>query len=259
MTIRAVLFDLDQTLWDSGRGWDIAETNALQSEALAPHFQRLGWASPGAEIFVTRFWEAFGNHHSDNPHLPDLSETQLPAILQQTLSEFELTCLDADSERILDAIDSLPFARYNIRPYDDCTHTLERLREAGLRMAIITNRPQPARTIIRELRAFSIPDVFACVVTSGEVGFRKPHASMFESALRRLNVQQPSEALIVGDSYEHDIVPAHALGLTTVLKLNRGERREECQLAHFQISDLDHLLDLEPFLPRGAGLPPGAG
>jgi len=84
-------------------------------------------------------------------------------------------------------------------------------------------------------------------VTSVDVGFRKPHALVFETALRALGVR-PEEAVMVGDSYEIDVVPAAALGLATVLKLNDHGPDPAFTLARHQISSLADLLRLSPLL-----------
>ena len=47
------------------------------------------------------------------------------------------------------------------------------------------------------------------VVVSAEEGWRKPHRSLFEKALREL-ASVPEEAVFVGDSPTHDIAGAQA-------------------------------------------------
>jgi putative hydrolase of the HAD superfamily len=88
--------------------------------------------------------------------------------------------------------------------------------------------------------------VFEAVVTSGDVGFRKPHLLVFETALARLGVSS-REAVVVGDSYENDIVPAAKLGIVPVLKLNDREPDPSWLLARYQVRHLRELLELEPF------------
>jgi len=53
-------------------------------------------------------------------------------------------------------------------------------------------------------------------VASCEHGYNKPHPSIFRTALRLLAVS-PEEALMVGDSYTHDIEGAKAVGMKAVL------------------------------------------
>ncbi len=81
------------------------------------------------------------------------------------------------------------------------------------------------------------------------MGYRKPHPLVFESALRQLDLQ-PDQAVVVGDSYEWDIVPAASLGMIPVLKLNERAPDPRWVLARYQIPSLAALLQLE-LLRRG--------
>ena len=53
------------------------------------------------------------------------------------------------------------------------------------------------------------------IALSAEVGKRKPHALMFESALAQAGVE-PGEAVMVGDRLREDVAGAQALGIATV-------------------------------------------
>jgi HAD superfamily hydrolase (TIGR01549 family) len=94
--------------------------------------------------------------------------------------------------------------------FSDAVTTVHALREAGYRLAVATARPQSAAVTARELRELGLPDVFTAIVAAGEAGYRKPHPLIFESAARQLGVQS-EHAVVVGDSYEFDIVPAASL------------------------------------------------
>jgi putative hydrolase of the HAD superfamily len=86
-------------------------------------------------------------------------------------------------------------------------------------------------------------------VTSVDVGVRKPHALIFETALRTLGVR-PEESVMVGDSYEIDLVPAAVLGMAPILKLNECKPDPAFTLARHQIASLEDLLRLPPLADR---------
>jgi HAD superfamily hydrolase (TIGR01549 family) len=90
---------------------------------------------------------------------------------------------------------------------------LERLRDAGLRLAVVSNSEGTVEAMLEEvgLRPF-----FETVVDSAVVGSVKPDALIFQIALARLGLQ-PADALMVGDSPTADIHGAHALGLRAAL------------------------------------------
>ncbi|MEM0006962.1 MAG: HAD family hydrolase [Candidatus Bathyarchaeia archaeon] len=72
-----------------------------------------------------------------------------------------------------------------------------------------------APVIYAGLRRVGISNFFDVVLVSDAVGWRKPHAKIFEEALKRLGVAA-EEALYVGDSPEEDIKGAKQLGMKTV-------------------------------------------
>jgi len=130
--------------------------------------------------------------------------------------------------------------------FPDAIPTVEALSAAGYRLAIATARPLTAKILGRELRDLGLPDVFEAIVTSGELGYRKPHPLVLESALGRLGVA-PEEVVAVGDCYENDVVPAAKLGMIPVLKLNGREPDASRVRARYQVPSLAALLELEVF------------
>jgi putative hydrolase of the HAD superfamily len=59
-------------------------------------------------------------------------------------------------------------------------------------------------------------------VYSCDVGYRKPHRRIFETALEQLGVQ-PHEAVFIGDSYHADIAGAERIGLRAIWRINGDE------------------------------------
>lgn len=61
------------------------------------------------------------------------------------------------------------------------------------------------------LREFGLDDVFLSVVESALVGVKKPDERIFLLGVQQLGVQ-PGEVMVVGDSYEKDVLPAKKAG-----------------------------------------------
>jgi putative hydrolase of the HAD superfamily len=97
--------------------------------------------------------------------------------------------------------------------FPDVWPTLERLAEAGIRRAVISNWVWEAPELLHEL---DLAAWFEALVISARVGFNKPHPGIFEVALARTGVA-PAEALHVGDSFRNDVLGARALGIEAVL------------------------------------------
>jgi HAD superfamily hydrolase (TIGR01549 family) len=80
-----------------------------------------------------------------------------------------------------------------------------------VRLGIVSNFDH-APTVRDVLRRDDLEQFFDVVIVSDEVGWRKPHRVMFDTALQQLNVS-PEEALFVGDNFELDVWGAAQAGL----------------------------------------------
>jgi HAD superfamily hydrolase (TIGR01509 family) len=72
-----------------------------------------------------------------------------------------------------------------------------------------------APVIYNSLKKVRINEFFNSIIVSDEIGFRKPSLEIFQTALKRLQVQ-PEEAIYVGDSPNEDIWGANQAGLKTI-------------------------------------------
>jgi putative hydrolase of the HAD superfamily len=96
---------------------------------------------------------------------------------------------------------------------EDVRRMLPALREAGYRLAVISNRDRPFRHV---LDAHGLSEFFLYSLAGGEVDSYKPEPGIFEHALRQVQVTAP-ETVYVGDNYYADIVGARRAGLQPVL------------------------------------------
>src|SRR6185503_4718338 len=67
-------------------------------------------------------------------------------------------------------------------------------------------------TALAILDAAGVRDLFAAIVVSDEVVWRKPRADIFQEALRRTGAK-PRQTLFVGDRADIDVVGAHGVGM----------------------------------------------
>jgi putative hydrolase of the HAD superfamily len=95
----------------------------------------------------------------------------------------------------------------------DARSALDRLRQAGLRLGVVSNSDGRVEAA---LTAAGLRDYFDVVVDSALVGTEKPDPAIFRAALAALEVG-PEEALYVGDLYEVDVLGARAAGIDAVL------------------------------------------
>jgi HAD superfamily hydrolase (TIGR01509 family) len=126
--------------------------------------------------------------------------------------------------------------------YSDAIPCLAALRERGFKVLIAGNQPVEAAAALAQL---DIPaDVIA---TSGGWGVAKPDPAFFAKVIDAAGVP-PEQIVYVGDRMDNDVLPARAAGMVAVL-LRRGPwgwmhaERPDAVLAHFCLNDLTTLPD----------------
>jgi FMN phosphatase YigB (HAD superfamily) len=211
MTIRAVFFDIGETLVDETRLWAAwADWLGIPTLTL---FAVLG-------AVIDR-----GEHHQ-----------RALAIVRPGF----------DSERERAARDAAGIADGFVRAdlYPDAVPCLAALRDEGYRLGLAGNQPAWAGDLLHKL---GLPvDV---VATAGAWGVEKPSPAFF-ARLAGVAGFPPHEIAYVGDRLDPDVLPAIAAGMTAVF-LRRGPwgvlhaGRPEAARAHLR---LDSLLDLPPAL-----------
>ena len=102
---------------------------------------------------------------------------------------------------------------YGLALFDDVIEVLDALKAKDVRSAVITNFPQPGHAVEKSM---GLAGHVEFTVTSGEVGHEKPHAPIFEEALRRAGVPV-RETVLVGDQVDSDLAGASAVGIRPIL------------------------------------------
>ena len=122
---------------------------------------------------------------------------------------------------------------------EDAHDALGRLRDAGLRLGVVSNSDG---RVDEALEAAGLRSYFDVVVDSTLAGVEKPDPAIFRPALAALGVPAAA-ALYVGDLYEVDVIGARAAGLAAVLLLPAGAPpRVGCASVHSLGALADHLL-----------------
>ncbi len=125
--------------------------------------------------------------------------------------------------------------------YPHVTATLTSLVKQGIKLAIITDAP-PMQAWLR-LCHLNLHHLFDTVIVTEELGASKPSPIPFLKALDRLDVQ-PSQALMIGDWPERDIVGAKKVGIRTVFARYGDPRGVEKSDADYEIDDISELNEI---------------
>ena len=100
--------------------------------------------------------------------------------------------------------------------YEDTLPVLAELRDAGLRVGLVSNSARDVHAFARHHRL-----EIDAGITSFSHGKTKPHASIFRAVLDLLELS-PYAAAMVGDTVEDDIEGALAVGMQAVLVDREG-------------------------------------
>lgn len=90
------------------------------------------------------------------------------------------------------------------------------LKNAGYKLAIITNNVREFADGWRSLLPFDVDAVFDVVVDSSAVGLRKPDPAIFHHTLQLLDNIDPGSTVFL-DDFHGNVAAASALGMKTVL------------------------------------------
>lgn len=181
---KAILFDLDGTLTESGEGITKSVQYALE---------KLGKPEPDREklrVFVG------------------------PPLLEQFMKYADL-----DEETARQAV-TFYRERYSVtgifenRPYDGIKEVLETLENKGYILAVSSSKPE--YFVEKVLDHFDMTKYFKVVVGSEMNGGRTKKADVIEETLRRLHMEKHrDQVLMVGDK-EHDVFGAKQAGVSCV-------------------------------------------
>lgn len=209
MPIKAVIFDVGETLIDESRVWRgwAAYLEVPEVDLIAARDDLIARGEPLGRVF-DRFRASF-----------DLAAARRE---RAALGDTEM----------FDARDLYPDA-------EPCLH---RLRALGYRVGIAGNQPKGA---VAALEALKLSADF--IAMSATLGVTKPSATFFEKVAEMSGISA-REIAYVGDRLDNDILPARAAGMAAIFLL-RGPwakvqaRLPEASLASARLTSLTELPD----------------
>jgi putative hydrolase of the HAD superfamily len=236
---RQLFFDLDNTLWDFDRNSRLA---------LAETFRKF---NPGLHQF-DRFFEVYSKYNED---LWELYRKERITKQELTRSRFDLSFRDTG----ITGIDGEEFNREYLALLPHQTHLCEGARSvleklsAKHNLYIITNGFSEVQ--YKKLENSGLSPFFKRVFTSEEIRINKPSPEIFRYAMKTCNARK-KESLMVGDSWEVDIVGAMETGMDQVWVVRNRQERQKSSAENKQppvsgtktyvINQLEELLDIIP-------------
>ena len=166
-------------------------------------------AAIGAEIAYYRAHLDEGRDHASL----DALRRRSAEVLVQALPE-EVRELVADGDGAVELL----LAALRFRPFPDAVRALPRLRDRGARLVVVSNWDVSLHEVLDRV---GLSPYLDGIVTSAEVGARKPDPAIFERALALAGVPA-STALHVGDTPADDVAGARNAGIEPVLIVREG-------------------------------------
>lgn len=198
MTIQAVLFDLDDTLYGEFSVCDRLGLEAAGSYAAA----QTGIDAAIATEAMNRGRLMLRESSLDEPESHD--RTLFAKLGLELLGINPILYAEGMHEAYWKAVLD------NMQRREGVLELLTDLKTAQIPVGICTN--MMADIQMRKLCRLGLTDVCGNLISSEEAGLDKPHAKIFELAVKRLGAPAAS-TLMVGDNYKHDIAGATAAGL----------------------------------------------
>ena len=114
------------------------------------------------------------------------------------------------------------------------------VRDLALRCVVLSNTTfRGAAEYWLDFQDFNVADLIDQVITSMDVGYRKPHPEMFAAAIAAAGCA-PGACVMVGNSEMNDIRPAASLGMRTI-RVAIDETRPEATVADLAATSLDEV------------------
>lgn len=234
--IDLVLLDLGNTLYYDPEPWpDILKA---AEAALWSKLRAAGVKAEPSEIYG-QYETLIDLYNSD--HRKDLSEPTTRRILRERLQATGYPIGEADLRAALRAMYGVTQQNWLLEP--EALPLLQELRRRGFRLGVITNAADEdnTQTLIDK---GGIRPYLEFILSSAAFGRRKPDGGIFLAALEHFRLG-PERAVMVGDTYEADIVGGKGVGIHTIWIRHAGIHASRAYPeADAQVTSLREIPDL---------------
>lgn len=225
--VKAIIFDLDQTLMDFMK----MKERAVEAATEAMVDAGLPISKQQAITKINVLYKRFGIEY------------------QNVFDELLKDVLGKVDQKIL-AAGVVAYRRVKegyVEPYPRVMSTLVELTKRGYRIGMISDAP--AFQAWSRLAGMNLHNLFSFVIAFDDSGVHKPHELPFKTAINRLKLE-PEQIMMVGDNPGRDIAGANRMGMVTVWakygSLYEPDSSDPLQKADYTIGDIEELLRILP-------------
>lgn len=205
--ITDVFFDLDHTLWDFEKNSELTYKKIFSENKLEIDLVDF------FKLYVPYNIELWKLYQEDKISKEDLRYKRLKTIFDQLNIKVNEEMINKLSD---DYIENL--ATFN-HLFVDTIEILDYLKP-NYKLHIITNGF--AEVQLKKLKNSKIDHYFQVIMDSETAGVKKPNAIIFEKALEQANTK-PEVSVMIGDSYEADILGAKNIGMHTLFYTSKED------------------------------------
>ena len=224
--ITDLFFDLDHTLWD------FEKNSALTFEHLLKDHQIPVRLDDFLKVYVPlnlEYWKAFREQRMDK-------ETLRYRRFKDTFDRLQISIDDDMIYTLADAyIQNLPEHNHL---FPGAIEVLEQLKKQ-YSLHIITNGFEEVQHV--KLQSSNLTHYFKNIITSEEVGVKKPNKKIFQYALK-ISDADPNQSIMIGDDLISDIKGAAKLKIKTIFF--NPKKIQYTKNEDYEISCLSELINL---------------
>jgi len=234
--IRAIIFDLDNTLTD------FMKMKRAAIDAAVDGMLDAGLTLPREEV-ASRIYQVYDREGIEYQQVFDI-------FLKEALGQIDFKILSSAIVSYRRARDSY------LVLYPHVNLTLLELLKRGLKLAVVSDAPRLQAWM--RLAHLQLQHLFSTVVAFEDTGERKPSPKPFVRAIEMLAIE-PSEAIMVGDWPERDVVGAAKVGIRTAFARYGDTFGTQHSGADYDLNDVYELVAIVDRLNAGATVKSAVG
>ena len=214
MSIKAVLFDLGDTLWHYPR---MPPSEAIRGETMRRITNLLAswrYDMSGDRRMIGRDIRMTITEETSRAFHGDCVDPGYPGICQRIAAEHEMQ-ITLDQGADLWETWNLGGVFLGVTLFPDVIETLQWLRDHGYRIGSVTNRGYSGPLFWEQMDSLGLTPFFEHVAISCDVGYMKPHPRIFHQAFELMRLEA-DECVMVGDSMRADVEGARTLGMKAI-------------------------------------------
>jgi|TARA_B110000261_G_scaffold155607_1_gene188540 putative hydrolase of the HAD superfamily len=208
LLVKDVFFDLDHTLWDFDKNSKLAYKRVFKQFKIDVEFERF------IKIYEPINLEYWKKYREERVTKEVLRRGRLIDSFKMFNKKYTTLIID----KLADAyIEELPLDNHL---FDGTLHILDYLTKK-YKLHIITNGFEEVQ--YKKLKNSGIFHYFSTITTSEEIGLKKPNPIVFIKALEKASTSA-NHSVMIGDSFEADILGAKNIGMETIFFNYRNEK-----------------------------------